>query len=71
MASSDGLTVGLVVLVIVAALLYFVPTVIALVRGVPNRGSVVVINVFLGWTLIGWVVALAMAVRSGAPGSGA
>jgi hypothetical protein len=27
-------------------------------------GSVVVINIFLGWTFIGWVVALAMAARS-------
>jgi hypothetical protein len=25
---------------------------------------VIVVNVFLGWTLIGWVVALAMAARS-------
>jgi hypothetical protein len=31
---------------------------------VPNLGSVAVINTFLGWTFIGWVVALAMAARS-------
>ncbi|HXA88731.1 MAG TPA: superinfection immunity protein [Mycobacterium sp.] len=28
----------------------------------PNAGSVAVINLFLGWTFIGWVVAPAMAV---------
>ncbi len=44
--------------------LYFVPTVVGAVRRVPNIGSVIVINVFLGWTFIGWVVALAMASRS-------
>ncbi|MDA8116310.1 MAG: superinfection immunity protein [Actinomycetota bacterium] len=44
--------------------LYFVPTIIALVRKVPNSVSVLVVNLFLGWSLIGWVVALAMAVRS-------
>jgi Superinfection immunity protein len=44
--------------------LYFVPTIVGVVRGVPNVGSVAVINVFLGWTFIGWVVALAMAARS-------
>lgn len=44
--------------------LYFAPTLLALDRDVPNKGSVAVINVFLGWTLIGWVVALAMAARS-------
>ncbi|MUL76445.1 superinfection immunity protein [Mycobacterium sp. CBMA226] len=33
-------------------------------RKVPNVGSVIVINLFLGWTFVGWVVALAMAMRS-------
>jgi hypothetical protein len=41
---------------------YFIPTIVALTREIPNAGSVVVINFFLGWTFIGWVVALAMAV---------
>ncbi|WP_406096246.1 superinfection immunity protein [Streptomyces sp. NBC_01013] len=45
-------------------LAYFVPTVVAFSRGVPNKGSVLVVNLFLGWTLVGWVVAMAMAVRS-------
>lgn len=49
---------------IVAVLVYFVPTVVAFSRGVPNKGSVLVLNLFLGWTLVGWVVALAMAARS-------
>lgn len=43
---------------------YFIPTIVAWVRHVPHRGSVTVVNVFLGWTVIGWVVALAMACRS-------
>ena len=50
-------------LFIVAALLYFVPTIVAITRHVPNTGSVIVINLFLGWSLIGWIVALAMAVE--------
>jgi len=49
------------VLVIVA---YWVPTIVAVARKAPNRGSVAVINGFLGWTFVGWVVALAMACRS-------
>jgi hypothetical protein len=44
--------------------LYFLPTVVAFSRRVVNRGSVAVINVFLGWTFIGWVIALAMALRT-------
>ena len=43
---------------------YFVPTIVATQRNVVNKWSVAVINAFLGWTLIGWVVALAMALRT-------
>jgi Superinfection immunity protein len=31
-------------------------------RHTNNRNSVLVINLFLGWSFLGWVVALAMAV---------
>ena len=44
--------------------LYFLPAIIAWARGVSSRGSIIAINLFLGWTLLGWVVALSMAVRS-------
>jgi hypothetical protein len=44
--------------------LYFMPTIVAVSRKVRHQGSVAVLNIFLGWTLIGWVVALAMACRS-------
>ena len=54
---------GLVALLIIVAL-YFLPTIIANSRKVPNQGSIAVINIFLGWTFIGWIVALAMAFRS-------
>ena len=43
---------------------YLIPTIIAVMRKVPNVGSVAVINILLGWLMIGWVVALAMAVRT-------
>jgi cytochrome c biogenesis protein CcdA len=50
--------------VIIGLGFYFLPSIVGAVRKVPNIGSVVVINLFLGWTLVGWVVALAMAARS-------
>jgi hypothetical protein len=64
--SRVGALAWLVLLVIfhVATLGYFVPSWVALRRDVPHKGSVVVIDIFLGWTLAGWVVALAMACRS-------
>lgn len=42
--------------------LYFVPSLIAGQRKHPQRNSISAINIFLGWTLIGWVVALAMSL---------
>ncbi|MGD0189537.1 MAG: superinfection immunity protein [Rhizomicrobium sp.] len=40
---------------------YFAPLIVALARGHQQTGAIFVINFFLGWTLIGWVVAMAMA----------
>ena len=54
----------LLVMLLVSTIIYFIPTIVAGSRNVQNTGSVFVINLFLGWTLVGWVVALAMAVRT-------
>jgi hypothetical protein len=43
---------------------YWIPSVVAVGRHVRNTGSVVVVNLFFGWTVIGWIIALAMACRS-------
>lgn len=42
---------------------YLAPISVAYVRQPPNVWSIAVVNLFLGWTIIGWVVAMAMAVR--------
>lgn len=39
---------------------YFAPTMMA---DKHNRGSVFMLNLFLGWTFIGWVIALVMAFK--------
>ena len=43
---------------------YVLPVLIGWARHVPDIGAVAVIDILLGWTIIGWVVALAMALRS-------
>ena len=63
-ASGAAAGIGVLIVVLIGISIYFLPTIIAASRKVPNVGSVVVINLFLGWTFIGWVVALAMAARS-------
>jgi hypothetical protein len=52
-----ALLVGLLILVIG----YFTPTLVALKRKPINMGTVIVLNLFLGWTFVGWVMSLALA----------
>jgi hypothetical protein len=44
--------------------LYFLPTIIAAVRHTHNAVGVTLLNVFLGWTGIGWFAALLLAICS-------
>ncbi len=50
------------IIIICLVLIYFLPTILANKRNHKNVPAIFVINFFLGWTLIGWVVALAWAV---------
>jgi Superinfection immunity protein len=52
-----------------SAVLYLLPAIIGIARRVPDIGALAVINILLGWTLLGWVTALALALRS-APAAG-
>ena len=40
------------------AALYMLPGIVALVRGHHNAGAIVVMNLLLGWTVLGWIFAL-------------
>ena len=51
-------------IVLVIGGLYLIPTIVALMRDHPSKGGIIVLNVLLGWTLIGWVVSLAWAASS-------
>lgn len=46
------------------ALLYLLPAFIAAVRRRPNTAAILVLNLFLGWTFIGWVGSLIWAVST-------
>lgn len=46
-----------------AVYLYFLPTVEAMARGQNNVTQVALVNVFFGWSLLGWVLALVWAVK--------
>jgi ribosomal protein L37E len=52
------------IFVLIGICVYFIPSFAAVTRKVTNSGSVFVINLLLGWILVGWAVALAMAVKT-------
>ncbi len=49
---------------IISLIIYFVPTVIAIHRGHRNKVAIIVLNIFVGWSFIGWVVALVWSFTS-------
>lgn len=43
---------------------YFLPSIIAMFRGHKNIAGIIILNLFLGWTMIGWLGALIWSVLS-------
>jgi len=66
-SASPGLAAVVGAVVVVALPLYFLPVIIAYLRPAPDRASVVIVSILLGWTYVGWVIALALAVRDRRP----
>lgn len=52
---------ALIVLAILG-LLYFVPSVMALLRGHPYTRIIVTLNIFIGWTFVGWLACLVWSI---------
>ena len=44
--------------------MYWLPTLIAIVRQTPSALGVAMLNFFLGWTIIGWILALVWALAA-------
>lgn len=49
---------SLIFMIIITALIYFIPTVVCLIRKHTYKFYIIFINIVLGWTLIGWIVSL-------------
>jgi len=47
--------------------LYFLPSIIALARSKRDTLAIFLLNFFLGWTVIGWIVALVWAAKHDVP----
>lgn len=44
--------------------LYFLPAIVAAVRHTHNSTAILLLNIFLGWTGIGWLIVFIMALCS-------
>lgn len=63
---NDITPIGAVILIACLFLvlyIYFLPTIMAIKRNSPNTTAVVIINIFFGVTLIGWLIALLLATK--------
>ena len=50
------------IMFVVGFCLYFLPAIVAIRSGKKNQGAILILNLFLGWTVLGWVIALVWAV---------
>ncbi|MBT3304870.1 MAG: superinfection immunity protein [Alphaproteobacteria bacterium] len=48
----------LIIIVVFSVFIYFIPWVCAVLREHPQKVAIFILNLFLGWTFLGWVVAL-------------
>jgi hypothetical protein len=69
-SAADDAAAGLVGVIVILLIFviglafYFLPTMIAIFRPHHQCASIAVINLFFGWTFIGWVIALAWSVSA-------
>jgi T4 superinfection immunity protein len=47
--------------------MYFLPSIIALLRNKRDTLAIFLLNLFLGWSVIGWIVALVWAAKHDVP----
>ena len=47
--------------------IYMIPTLVAGYKGHQHCAGIAILNLFLGWTLVGWIVALIWAVTNPNP----
>ena len=57
----DSILAGDMIIIGIVILLYFLPTVVAIIRGHNNSFIMFLINLFAGWTGIIWIILLVWA----------
>jgi hypothetical protein len=62
-----GDALGMGIILILGLLLYFLPSIIG--KNKRNSGAILAVNFFLGWTFVGWVLALVWALMKDEEGA--
>jgi T4 superinfection immunity protein len=52
-----------IIILMLLATIYMLPTLIALFRDMPQRDTIAVLNLVFGWTLVGWIVTMILATN--------
>lgn len=59
----EGLALGFILFAIIITIAgYFVPSLIAFHYNAPNKLFILLVNIVIGWTIIGWVGAFLWAI---------
>lgn len=61
---TSGAVIAIAWVLTVVTLGYLLPWAVAASRGRANQGAIAVLNIFLGWSFVGWVVSLVMACQA-------
>ena len=52
-----------VILTFLMIVVYLAPALVAMRRKHADRNAIILLNIFLGWSFIGWVIALVWSVK--------
>ena len=63
-ARVSGAALAVAWVIAIVTLGYMLPWAVAATRGKSNSGAIALVNLLVGWSLIGWIVALVMACGS-------
>ncbi len=55
--------IALIFFILPSLAVYFVPTIVAISRRARNVLGIVLLNIFGGWTFVGWIIALVWSIR--------
>ncbi|HCC03589.1 MAG TPA: superinfection immunity protein [Clostridiales bacterium] len=50
-------------IVLILITLYFIPSIIAIKKRHKDLSKILMINTFLGWTIVGWIISLVIVIN--------